>query len=235
MMIALLLLQAATPVSAEAREHYEPFRQCLIEQARSLAPGGLTGEALLDQARSGCRSANLASGSAALLAEVRGGATQEQAVERVAALREATEQEALAAALSVAQPPEPPAGEKAAPQTSVRVQRLGSLTIPDEVAPAVLPYLDCLYGSRGIEIRSPDGTPQPNAVPRGADCTAQRREAAERADRLLRNRSLGTTSRRAEYVERVLANIDRFAAGPAAAPEAQAATDKPVNPESNQN
>ena len=124
----------------------------------------------------------------------------------------------LALSLSATQAADPPAGADPKPRTLVRAVPLGTLNIPDEVAPAVLPYLECLYGSRGIEFRSRDGTPQPSAAPRGADCTALRREAADRADRLLRNRSLGTASRRAEYVEIVLARVDDFVAGAATPP-----------------
>ncbi len=102
MIVALILLQAvATPVSDAAREQYQPFRRCLIEQARSLAAGDLGDEALLDRARSNCFEANLASGTAALFAEMRNGATQDQAGESVVRLRQEAEQEALAAARTV--------------------------------------------------------------------------------------------------------------------------------------
>ena len=124
----------------------------------------------------------------------------------------------LALALSATQPGEPSSGGDPKPQTSVREVPLGTLNIPDEVAPAVLPYLECLYGSRGIQFRSRDGTPQSSATPRGADCTAQRREAADHADRLLRNRSLGNASRRTEYVEIVLTRVDDFVSDAATPP-----------------
>ena len=97
MILAFILLQAvASSVSAEARDSYEPFRQCLLEQARALSTSDQVSEALLERARSNCLAANLSSGSAALFAEMRNGATQDQAVDRVARLREEVEQEALA-------------------------------------------------------------------------------------------------------------------------------------------
>ena len=99
MIMTLLILQiAAAVVSAETRERYEPFRQCLTEQARLVATPEQADEAILEQARSNCMAANLASGSAALFAEIRSGATREQALERVARLRLEVEQEALVAA-----------------------------------------------------------------------------------------------------------------------------------------
>jgi hypothetical protein len=102
MIVAMMLLQAVTaPVSAEAREQYQPFRRCLIEQARSLAASDLADEALLDRARSNCFEANLASGTAALFAEMRNGATEDQAGDSVVRLRAEAEQEALATARTI--------------------------------------------------------------------------------------------------------------------------------------
>ena len=115
----------------------------------------------------------------------------------------------LAAALAMSQANGPPAEESRAPNLRQAVP-LGSVNIPDEIAPAVAPYLQCLISSNGVEIRSPDGTPQPPAVPAGTDCTSRRVEAAQRADRMLRNQGRGTRAERTAYVEAVLANVDRF-------------------------
>jgi len=97
MIIALFLLQAAVAdVSPGGREKYEPFRKCLLEQSRALTRADAEDRAILDEARAKCMNANLSSGTAALFAEMKAGATKEQAIDRVAALRMATEDEALA-------------------------------------------------------------------------------------------------------------------------------------------
>jgi predicted ABC-type transport system involved in lysophospholipase L1 biosynthesis ATPase subunit len=95
MIIAALLLQASTPqVTAESRRLYEPYRQCLFGQSALLAgPEGETSG--LDQARTRCLAQNLSAGTNALFAEMRTGASQDEAGERVAALRIAVEQEAV--------------------------------------------------------------------------------------------------------------------------------------------
>ena len=116
------------------------------------------------------------------------------------------------AALAAVQPEaRPAAGAQASPFPNV--VRGSNLTIPGEISPAIWPYYNCLVDSRGVERRGTDGTVQTPVVAAGADCVAQRREATEHADRILRNRSMGTTSRRAEYIETVLARVDGFVAG----------------------
>jgi len=90
---------------------------------------------------------------------------------------------------------------------------LGSITFPDEIAPAIMPYLDCLYDSHGVR-RGPPGDSQtiPSPDLLGADCGEARRHAASRAESILRTQNRGSTSQRRAYVERVLGRVDRFAA-----------------------
>ncbi|MEG3087021.1 hypothetical protein [Sphingomonas sp. PB4P5] len=96
MIIWLLLLQAVVADGASpGREKYEPFRKCLLKQAATLAQAKDDDRVVLEAARSNCMRVNLASGSAAMFAEIKAGATKEQAIDRVAALRLAAEQEAL--------------------------------------------------------------------------------------------------------------------------------------------
>jgi hypothetical protein len=116
----------------------------------------------------------------------------------------------LVAALAAGQAAKP---AESAPRTTTNALPLGTLNIPSDISPAIWPYYDCLIDSRGIERRRSDGTAERPVVAAGADCVAQRGEAMERADRILRNRSMGTTSRRAEYIETVLARVDGFVAG----------------------
>lgn len=84
-----------------------------------------------------------------------------------------------------------------------------ALIIPNDIAPAVQPYLACLYGARGIQVRGMDGSAQPATIPVGTDCAPHRARASAHADRLLRNRGRGTTGERRAYIESVLAALDR--------------------------
>ena len=120
---------------------------------------------------------------------------------------------ALAAAVAAA------AGHQDAPRTTVQAVPMASLDIPDEIAPAVLPYLNCKLGSAGIELRAPGNGPAlPPAAATGADCSRVRQQAADRALRILRDRRQGSADERREFVERTLTSIDSFLAIPANAP-----------------
>lgn len=99
-------------------------------------------------------------------------------------------------------------------QQSVPVARLD---IPNEIAPAMLPYLQCKMRSAGIELLAPGSEPTPpRAAPTGADCSRIRQQAAERAARILRDRRQGSADEQRLLIERTLAGIDGFI--PASAP-----------------
>jgi hypothetical protein len=197
--VALLLQVSAVEVTAESRRLYEPYRQCLSGQTALLAgPEGETSG--LDRARTNCMAQNLSAGSNALFAEVRGGLTQDQAVERLGALRTEIEREMLARAGA------------APPATTTRAVARASVEIPDEIAPAIVPYVRCLMASRGVPIRGPGGgAEEAPAAERGADCTPVRREAARRADAMLVAQRRGTREERAALIERTLAGVESFA------------------------
>jgi hypothetical protein len=114
----------------------------------------------------------------------------------------------LAGALAVSQA-NGPSAEDPRPPNLRRAVPLGTLDIPDEIAPAIVPYMQCLYSSRGIQMRRGAEVLAP-AVPEGTDCSSRRQEAARNADRTLRNQGRGTRAERATYVEAVLASVDRF-------------------------
>lgn len=103
MMLSILLLQAAATaaapatVSPEARAKYEPYRRCMLAQAGRIDAAGKTDEVVTDVARQACMSANLFSGTQALFAEMRAGASKPVAIEHLAAFRSGIEAEALAA------------------------------------------------------------------------------------------------------------------------------------------
>ena len=91
----------------------------------------------------------------------------------------------------------------------------GRLDIPDEIAPAIVPYVRCKIASAGIEIRSSLGGPvQRPSVAAGADCTQARAQAATRADQMLRDQRRGSEAERNALIERTLASVDAFLGGP---------------------
>jgi hypothetical protein len=97
--IAFLIMQAvaSTPVSAESRSLYEPYRQCLLSQAGKVLLDGKADEVIITEARSACMAANLHSGSKVLFSELRATGSQETAISNIAALRAEVEAEALTA------------------------------------------------------------------------------------------------------------------------------------------
>jgi hypothetical protein len=183
----LLMLQAGTAaVDGDVREKYHPYRQCLVEQGRPLAGSGRTDEEIIADARGKCLASNLGSGSAALFALMKKGATKEQAIERGARLREEIEKEA--AAILRGGP-----GDGVA-VSSTPQYRMARLAIPDEIAPAVRPYMQCLGAAR----------------PQGSGCRAERAKAAADSDRMLRRRGGRSKEARRALIEKTLAEVDAF-------------------------
>ena len=86
----------------------------------------------------------------------------------------------------------------------------GPLNIPDEIAPAVMPYMACLTAAKGSPLRNGPSGPEfmPGRFKVGQDCSLVRTEAAQNSDRLLR----GSTSKkgRAKLIETTLSSIDGF-------------------------
>ena len=87
---------------------------------------------------------------------------------------------------------------------------LGSLHIPDEVAPAVIPYFDCRLQSLGVAINGKDGKPIKSVTDKGGDCSALRTKAATDADALL-VKAGKSASYRTAMVDGTLKSIDDFA------------------------
>jgi hypothetical protein len=116
-----------------------------------------------------------------------------------------------------------PAPAEPAPQTTVRAVRMGSINIPDEIAPAIVPYFDCQMASHGVR-QGPPGSAQIIPPPEqfGASCSEARLHSARRAESMLRAQHRGSANQRRVFVERVLANVDTFVAAagmPPPAPE----------------
>ena len=93
-----------------------------------------------------------------------------------------------------------------------------SFDIPDEIAPAVIPYLQCLIASAGTPLYA-EGRNRPIAPPKGigkgSDCAAFRLQAAKNADRLLRENGNKSKAERRALIEATLAGLEDFQRAPA--------------------
>ncbi len=89
-----------------------------------------------------------------------------------------------------------------------------SLHTPDEIAPAVLPYLACLYAARGLPLlRGTDGRPISSSEPAaGSDCSAVRSHAREEALKLVQEKQLPDKASPETFVDGVLEEMDEYVA-----------------------
>jgi hypothetical protein len=92
------------------------------------------------------------------------------------------------------------------PPGTITVQR--SLTIPDEIAPAMIIYLNCLTSSQGVPLINERGEAMERVVPKGGDCTAHRKEAADKADWMLREYTNRSRKERRQLIENTLDSLD---------------------------
>lgn len=94
---------------------------------------------------------------------------------------------------------------------------LGSFRIPDELGPALAPYMNCRFASLGVPVYAAGKEkpiPPPRGIGKGSDCTLVRTKAAKDADRMLEGSNRGSRAERAALIERVLVSIDEFNPGP---------------------
>jgi len=105
----------------------------------------------------------------------------------------------------LALPATPAAALKKADKTETH-----SLHIPDEVAPAVEPYLQCRLQSLGATVKGKDGKTAEPLVEKGGDCLALRAKAATDADAMLVKAGKGESDR-TTMVKDTLKSIDDFA------------------------
>ena len=91
---------------------------------------------------------------------------------------------------------------------TVTVQQ--NLTIPDEIAPAMIIYLNCLTSSQGVPLMNERGDAMERVVPKGGDCTAHRKEASEKADWMLKRYTNRSRRERRELIESTLNSLDKF-------------------------
>ena len=107
-----------------------------------------------------------------------------------------------------------PAAEPASSPGTVTVEQ--NLNIPDEIAPAMIIYVNCRVSSHGVPMRNERGETMDAVVPVGGDCTAHRKQAAENADSMLRRYTEQSRKERRELIEKTLNSIDKFTSWSAA-------------------
>ena len=95
----------------------------------------------------------------------------------------------------------------------VGVAQVGRLDIPDEIAPAVVPYLQCLIASAGVPLYTAGREKliaPPEGAAKGSDCERFREKAARDADVLLRRHGGKDKQQREATIDRTLMNIEDF-------------------------
>ena len=104
-----------------------------------------------------------------------------------------------------------------------------TLHTPDEIAPAVLPYLACLYATRGLPLlRGTDGQPISGGTPGpGNDCSAVRGHARDDALKLLQGKPMPSAGSPETFVENTLLEMDSYVAT-LSPPRTRATGDMPV-------
>ena len=108
--------------------------------------------------------------------------------------------------------------------TSPVTQARSVLHTPDAIAPAVLPYVACLYAVRGLPFVLGSNGRHISYATSDGNCSAERRRAKADAIKLLENKPIPGGGAATSYVENVLAEIDVFV-GPVRG--AQASTPSP--------
>jgi hypothetical protein len=87
-----------------------------------------------------------------------------------------------------------------------------TLHTPDVIAPAVLPYLACLYAERGLPLlRAADGT-QVTYDKSSSDCSAARAQAKAEAAKSLTGKPVPDGRSADEFIDATLADMDAYVA-----------------------
>jgi hypothetical protein len=87
---------------------------------------------------------------------------------------------------------------------------LASFKIPDEIAPAMFPYMHCLLARNGAPLHDAQGRLLAPPTGQAADCASVRSRSAAHADRMLRQQGVSDRRARADRIETVLTGIERF-------------------------
>jgi hypothetical protein len=96
-----------------------------------------------------------------------------------------------------------------------------TLHTPDLIAPAVLPYLACLYAERGLPLlRASDGSQIPYDKST-SDCSAARARAQADAAKLLQGKAVPGGIAPAQFIEETLVDMDGYVASLPMSPAAR--------------
>jgi len=85
-----------------------------------------------------------------------------------------------------------------------------SLYVPDDIAPAMNPYVVCRLQSVGATMYDKDNKPTPALVEKGGDCSAIRTKAVADADAVL-TQAGKKDGARAKLIAKTVKSIDAFA------------------------
>jgi len=115
-------------------------------------------------------------------------------------------------------------------RTVETTEKIGSIEVPDEIAPAVGPYITCRIMASGTPLIV-EGKPVNYTLPGQTDCAKVRENAAREADKLLARHGMRDKAKRQAFIDKALADADSFTATLSApqsfavAPDAPLATD----------
>ncbi|QNO28295.1 hypothetical protein EEB18_004900 [Sphingopyxis sp. OPL5] len=115
-------------------------------------------------------------------------------------------------------------------RTVETTEKIGSIKVPDEIAPAVGPYITCRIMASGTPLIV-EGKPVNYNLPGQTDCAKVRENAAREADKLLTQQGMSDKAKRQAFVDRVLADADSFAAALSTPQSVAVAPDSPLAPD----
>lgn len=86
----------------------------------------------------------------------------------------------------------------------------GRLVIPDEIAPAVMPYMACKLRAAGVPVRKAGAPIPPQSKPSGENCAPVREKASRDALAMLERAKINPPQGRVAFVAKTLDQIDQF-------------------------
>jgi hypothetical protein len=115
-------------------------------------------------------------------------------------------------------------------RTVETTEKIGSIKVPDEIAPAVGPYITCRIMASGTPLIV-EGKPVNYTLPGQTDCAKVRANAAREADKFLVRQGMNDKAKRHAFIDKALTDADSFTAklstpqSFAVAPDVPVATD----------
>lgn len=115
-------------------------------------------------------------------------------------------------------------------RTAETAEKIGSIEVPDEIAPAIGPYITCRIMASGTPLIV-EGKPVNYNLPGQTDCAKVRENAAVESDKLLTRRGMNDEAERQAFVDKVLADADSFTATLSTPQSFAVAPDAPLPPD----